>query len=680
VLRALRFLFGPSPARCSSWPNDAGENIAEMSQAQMIGHTVRMANAPQTRRSLRIGGQRRNVWPRIPSETSGSDFSDESDPSERFLGFLNNGPGWRETDPGVWDNGESAPQGASQLRFTQVPRNPPDVNEYGEQFSSDESGDGPGGWNKIPIGWGVGLRVPEGTNPSFNKETFFRAWPLISDWIRADRNKRNRRIVSKMCKKQRKFLLQTAFRRMQLYVCANNQEILRGVLDPADPHRGWDSFLKIHNTGEVHTAQERWVSYTSWSLDIQHTDRIAEQKRRIQRYKDDMSDTSDSSLDSSRPHYPVVSRDGSCSSYTDSDEEHPQWDFDRWLAMRGSVRQPNIRLAYAATQRTLDWSAQRRDEVLQTERQEYENGNQGQGRDREDPLPNNNRTPGADAHGRAFSSDEDGDGPCAPYAHPVRNSGNGPSEEILCVACQTLKKDIFLETWPYIAKWIKSDNEAKRRIVDQLYRRTGNYPLQVAFYRLWLSVLRRQQEMIQEGPQNPTDSYLGWDAFFWLDTMDGVINQDEEWAWVQMWMINRARLETELDDSPNGTIPFQSRYRSFRWAWAIAAEVQNQEDQEVAEGNRRYAEAERIRLQPNNDYELRMSDNELAELRQRRLDYVDDSDVEGSSSSADGTTLLWGRTPTSQDEADLEAHEARDASDADWLEQNMRWHDTAQQD
>ena len=151
--QALHFLFRPiaSQARSSSWLNDAGETIAEISQAQMIERTVRMANAPHGRRSLRIGGQRRNAWPRIvlpgqgsddpgPSETSGSDFSDESDPSERFLGFLNNGPGWRETEPGVWDNGESTPQGASQLRFAQVPRDPPDVNEYGRQFSADEAG------------------------------------------------------------------------------------------------------------------------------------------------------------------------------------------------------------------------------------------------------------------------------------------------------------------------------------------------------------------------------------------------------------------------------------------------------------------------------------------------------------------------------------------------------------
>jgi hypothetical protein len=75
-----------------------------------------------------------------------------------------------------------------------------------------------------------------------------------------------------------------------------------------------------------------------------------------------------------------------------------------------------------------------------------------------------------------------------------------------------------------------------------------------------------------------------------------------------------------------------------------------------------------------------MSGVELAELRQRRLDYVEESDVEGSHSSAEDTTLLWGRTSTSQVEADLEAYEDRVASDADWLEQNMRWHEDARQE
>jgi hypothetical protein len=266
----------------------------------------------------------------------------------------------------------------------------------------------------------------------------------------------------------------------------------------------------------------------------------------------------------------------------------------------------------------------------------------------------------------------------APYAHAVRVSEDGPSEEIFCVACQTLKKEVFFETWPYISKWIQDSNRDKTRsrLVEQMYRRQGTYVSQVAFYRLRLAAERRRQGQSQEDPQNPADPYWGWDDFFWLDTLDSPRTIAEEWAWIQMWSINNAREDEERWD-----VRSPARQGRFRWNQYYAPhEVQNQEDQEVAEGNRRYAEAERIRLQPNNDYELRMSDNELAELRQRRLDYVDDSDVEGSSSSADGTTLLWGRTPTSQDEADLEAHEARDASDADWLEQNMRWHDTAQQD
>jgi hypothetical protein len=190
---------------------------------------------------------------------------------------------------------------------------------------------------------------------------------------------------------------------------------------------------------------------------------------------------------------------------------------------------------------------------------------------------------------------------------------------------------------------------------------------------LRLEALRQRQGQNQEDPQNPADPYWGWDDFFWLDTLDSPRAIAEEWAWFQMWTFNNARQEEERWD-----VLSPARQRRFRWNQYYAPH--RFQEQEVAEGNRIYAEAERIRLQPNNDYELRMSDIELAELRQRRLDYVDESDVEGSSSSAEGTTLLWGRTPTSQDEADLEVHEARVASDADWLEQNMRWHDNAQQE
>ena len=211
-----------------------------------------------------------------------------------------------------------------------------------------------------------------------------------------------------------------------------------------------------------------------------------------------------------------------------------------------------------------------------------------------------------------------------------------------------------------------------------MYQRQGKYPLQVAFYRLRLAVLRRRQERSQEDPQNPTDPYLGWDDFFWLDTLEGPNTAEEEWAWIQMWIINRARLEDEEHDWSNENFPLQTRRGRFlSIQWDAPPRFQ---DQVVAQGEREYAETERIRLQPNNDYELHMSSVELAELRQRRLDYVEESDVEGSHSSAEDTTLLWERTSMSQAEADLEAHEDRVASDADWLEQNMRWHEDARQE
>jgi hypothetical protein len=268
----------------------------------------------------------------------------------------------------------------------------------------------------------------------------------------------------------------------------------------------------------------------------------------------------------------------------------------------------------------------------------------------------------------------------APYAHAVHILGNDSNGDAFCVACQSLKKEVFFETWPYISKWIKSNREErKRRLVEQMCRRQWRHPAQVAFYRLRLAVLRRRQGRRYEDPQNPTDPYRGWDDFFWLDTLESPRTIEEEWAWIQMWMINSARLEEEeRDDLSNEDVPLPARQGMFRSVqWHAPHRFH---DQAVARAEREYAERERIRLQPNNDYERFMSGIELAELRQRRLDYVDESDVENSDSSAEGTTLLWGRTSMSQAEADLEAHDARVASDADWLDQNLRWHEDARQE
>ena len=119
-----------------------------------------------------------------------------------------------------------------------------------------------------------------------------------------------------------------------------------------------------------------------------------------------------------------------------------------------------------------------------------------------------------------------------------------------------------------------------------------------------------------------------------------------------------------------------------------------------------------------------MSDDARRELAQRRLDYVEESDVGDSDSSDQDTTLHWGvtvgwqRQPTNpmylgrfaevqapaggyppsaethghvanmmiaqtlrwQAEAELEADDARAASDAAWLEQTLIWHEDARRE
>jgi hypothetical protein len=222
-----------------------------------------------------------------------------------------------------------------------------------------------------------------------------------------------------MCKKQKKHLLQTAFWRMQLYVRASGQGWLgfaRGVVDPEDPYRSWDSFLEVNDGEGVHTAQERWLAHALWEMGTKIKGRIAEQKDLIQQYKDDMWDDSDSSLDSSI-NVGLVSRDGSCSSFTDVDGPQPHWDFEEWLIRREAVPRPSRDRAhheYWAIRR-----AQERAEVRQAEMQAGTHWDCEPSPNEDVSLPVINRTPGADAHGRAFSSDEDGDGPCVPI-HQLR--------------------------------------------------------------------------------------------------------------------------------------------------------------------------------------------------------------------------------------------------------------------
>ncbi len=128
----------------------------------------------------------------------------------------------------------------------------------------------------------------------------------------------------------------------------------------------------------------------------------------------------------------------------------------------------------------------------------------------------------------------------------------------------------------------------------------------------------------------------------------------------------------------------------------------NFHDQAVAQAEREYAERERRRLQPDSDHFV-----------PRRLERTEDSDVDDSDSSGQDTALQWsahledlvtrvqppvgGYWPSEethgpvanmmiaqalswQVEAQLEADDARVASDAEWLEQTLRWHEDARRE
>jgi hypothetical protein len=109
-------------------------------------------------------------------------------------------------------------------------------------------------------------------------------------------------------------------------------------------------------------------------------------------------------------------------------------------------------------------------------------------------------------HGKEWSSDEDGDGP-------------------------SLSKMIFLEAWPYVADWIKSNRKAGNlRIAYRMCRMQREHPLQVAFWRLHLVRIRQTHGHGDGEVQNPNDPYRGWDHFFWLDHTYGPRTPEEEWV------------------------------------------------------------------------------------------------------------------------------------------------------
>ncbi len=235
-------------------------------------------------------------------------------------------------------------------------------------------------------------------------------------------------------------------------------------------------------------------------------------------------------------------------------------------------------------------------------------------------------------------------------------------------------------------------------LLQLMCQRQRAHLLQVAFWRFRLDRMRQRQGWGIGDPQNPRDPYRGWDDFFWLDHFDGPRTVEEEWVLRSLRSIN-------FHDQAVGQ-----------------AERDIQAEQE-------YAERERRRLQP--DYEAFLANVALRGLVPRRLERIEDSEVEDSDSSDPESTLQWGvyreghewrlgvgRQPTNQEfpgrfaevqapaggyspiaethghvanmmiaqtlrwqaEAELEAYDARAASDAAWLEQTLRWHEESRRE
>jgi hypothetical protein len=238
--------------------------------------------------------------------------------------------------------------------------------------------------------------------PSLSEKVFLNAWPLIADWIKSDRKKGNRRTLSKMCRLQMQHLLRVAFWRMRLEVSCHSQELDHGgALDPEDPYRGWDSFFDVQHYPGPKTLEEEWVLRTILQEHRDRANRIAIQRHLIRQYEDSLSD-SDSSLQGMWT-VGVVPRDGSCSSFTDSSED-PFYGYDDYYRDRGVEDASRIPHEY--------WEQWRRDNISAETIAQAMGAANTVIHTLPRQLPVSDHSPRAETHGRAFSSDEDGDGPC----------------------------------------------------------------------------------------------------------------------------------------------------------------------------------------------------------------------------------------------------------------------------
>jgi hypothetical protein len=102
-------------------------------------------------------------------------------------------------------------------------------------------------------------------------------------------------------------------------------------------------------------------------------------------------------------------------------------------------------------------------------------------------LPYTYEPPDVLQHGREYSSDEEGDGP-------------------------GLEKRIFLESWPFVAVWIKQNR--RYMLAEEMCKKQYLHLLRVAFLRIHLMRVVQMQGPTDEEAADPEDPYRGWDEFF----------------------------------------------------------------------------------------------------------------------------------------------------------------------
>jgi hypothetical protein len=225
-----------------------------------------------------------------------------------------------------------------------------------------------------------------------------------------------------MCYRQRQHLLQVAFWRFRLDRVRHRQGWGQGdpqVLDtvpqnPRDPYRGWDDFFWLDHFHGPRTIEEDWVlralravNFHDRAVAQAERELQAERERRQRQIHDYEAFMANVALQGYAPRR--LEREDSYSTYTASEEDPYYDDYDYRRDMESDQELPDHVLPAPWEQ----WMHEQEpdDHELPAHFAEVQ-------------LPVSDQSPRFETHGRAFSSDEDGDGPCVSIQDVKRSIRN----------------------------------------------------------------------------------------------------------------------------------------------------------------------------------------------------------------------------------------------------------------